>query len=135
MPPYGYAVLFFGPFRYLPKSFGQIDVLHLFRLFEQRRNFIHRKSRYSATDLGNQKSLGRMPLSELDKLVHIGLNRFHASLHGRNGITLSLQACALSPDRTEFPVCQIGGSSRMMALRITAEDEHLVRFEFRDSIR
>ena len=80
-----------------PEPFGQVDILHLSCLFKQRGNLGRTKPCYSATDFRYQKFQLWMLLCKLDKLVHIGLDCFHSTLHGRYGIALPLQSAPPVP--------------------------------------
>ena len=69
---------------------------------------------------------------EPDKLIDIGLDFLHTTLHGRNGIALALQADALANHCTKPAVCIICRSTAMNTAQIAAEHKDLVGRELPD---
>ena len=57
----------------------------------------------------------RVRLGKCDKCINIGRDGFHATLHGRNGIALTLQSFSLSPDGAELIVSKTSGTTGMPA--------------------
>lgn len=105
---------------------GKVYVTDIERTREERGNFYGSEACDTATDLRHKEfQLGMLP-READKLVDIGRNGLHATLHGRNGITLSLQSHALPPHGAETLECKASGTAAVHAREVTPEDEDLV---------
>ena len=66
--------------------------------------FVICESGDAATDAGNEERQFRMLLGECNKLIHIRLYRFYATLHCWNGIALTLQPHALAHDGPKLAV-------------------------------
>ena len=76
-----------------------------------------------------------MSLGELDKFVNVWLDSFDSSLHGRDGVGLTLQSDALPPYCAEFVQCGPGCPATVMSGEVAAEDKHFVGFQLIDSFR
>ena len=113
----------------------QEDVLAVDGLIEHRRNLFFREPGNAASNLRHKEFILRMLLRKLNKLIHVGLDGFHAALHRGNGIAPALQPDALPHHGTEFSPGHIGRPATMAAGQIAAEHEYLVRPKFRNEIR
>ena len=71
----------------------------------------------------------RMIHGKGDELVNIGFDGFDTTLHGWNGIALSLQADTLSPYSSEFHLCDSCRTTAMMPLKVAAKNEHFIRLQ------
>ena len=78
-----------------------MDVRYVDGTRKQRRNLLRREACDAAPYLGDEEGQLRVYVSETDELLHIVQDGVHAALHRRDGITLSLQANALSHDGTK----------------------------------
>ena len=117
------------------KRFGQEDVIGMDRMGEERRYIVGRKAGYAAADRRNEEGVLGMGFGESYKLIHIGTDGLHPTLHGRDGIALALQTNALPPYGTKAIVCDPRGATSMGACQITAEDKYLVRLQLRNPFR
>lgn len=72
---------------------------------------------------GDEEMKFRVRLGKCDKCINIGRDGFHATLHGRNGIALTLQSFSLSPDSAELVVSKTSGTTGMHASQVTVENE------------
>ena len=117
------------------KRFRQADVFQRPGAGEERRDLVVAEAGDAAADAGDIEEQFRMRLGESDEFVHIGLDGLHAALHRRNGIALALQPDSLPHHGAELPPGHIGGPAAVPAGQIAAEDENLVRPEFRNEIR
>ena len=67
-----------------------------------------------------------MMLGVGDEIIHVWTDGFYAALHRRDGVTLALQANALSHDGTEMEAGNAGGSTTMHDSQIAAKHKNLV---------
>ena len=67
-----------------------------------------------------------MSLGIDDESIHVWTDGFHAALHRRDGITLTLQANALAHDGTEMQAGYTGCTATMHASQIAAKHKNLV---------
>ncbi len=115
--------------------FRQNDVLHVDGVLEQRRDLLIRESGDTAADARDQELILGMLFSKRNKLIHVGFDGLHPTLHGGNGVALSLQAHALAPHRTKAVVGHTCGPAAMRAREVTAKHKDLVRLQFCNSFR
>ena len=119
----------------LGERFGQEDVIGMNRMFEEWRYLVGHKARYTAANRRNEKRVLRMRLGKRDKLIHVGFDSLYPTLHGRNGVALSLQANTLSPYGAEALHGDTGCTTCVHARQIATEDKHLVRLQLRNPFR
>ena len=104
----------------------QYDILYIVRLFKQRGYFtVPEAGNATAYACDKEHQLG-MLLSKRYELVDIRTDGFHASLHCRDGIALSLQTYALPHDGTKLAEGNVCSTTAMHSLQIAAKDENLV---------
>ena len=108
------------------------DVLHVVGFPEQRRHLLVREACDAAADACDEECQLGMCLGKQDELVHVGTYRFHASLHRRDAVALSLQPYALPHDGSELAVGDERRTSSVHALQVAPEDEDFVWLELRD---
>ena len=89
----------------------------------------------AAANRGDEEMKFWVRLGKCDKCINIGRDGFHATLHGRNGIALTLQTFSLAPDGTEFVVSKTSGTTGMPACQVAAENENLIVAQFRYHFR
>ncbi len=82
----------------------------------------------AATYWGYQEMLLGMSLGIGDESIHVWTDGFHAALHRRDGITLTLQAYTLAHDGTEMQAGNAGCTTTMHASQIAAKHKNLVFF-------
>ncbi len=88
--------------------------------------FLFAETSDAAANRGDEEMKFRMRLGKCDKCINIGRDGFHATLHGRNGIALTLQSFSLSPDGAELVVSKTSGTTGMHACQVAAENEYLM---------
>ena len=91
-----------GLFQHIPELFGQRDVLNVRCLFKQWGDVIGIESRYAAADGSDEEMEFGMLTGIFHEFVDVGLDGLRASLHGGDGIRLSLHSYALSHYGTEM---------------------------------
>lgn len=64
-----------------------------------------------------------------DEFIYVRLNGIYSTLHGWDGIALTLQTDALTPYSSKFFVCYASSTSCMCSGKITPEYENLIRLE------
>ncbi len=67
-----------------------------------------------------------MMLGKINEMLHVWTDGFHAALHRRDGVTLTLQANALAHDGTEMQSGNAGSATTMHASQIAAKHKNLV---------
>lgn len=117
------------------EALRQADVVEADRFGKKRGDFAVPEPGDAAADAGDIEEAVRMRLGESDEIIHIGLDRLHATLHGRDGVALALKAHTASPDGSELEVCRPGGPAAMHAGQVAAEDKDLIAPQFRDMLR
>ena len=75
-----------------------------------------------------------MLLGKGDELFHIRENGVYASLHGGDGIALSLKSNTLSHDGSEFFNGDTGCSSTVCSCQVAAKDKDFVVFKAPDEL-
>jgi hypothetical protein len=75
-----------------------------------------------------------MSASKVDKLIHVGLDGLYASLHRGNGIALSLQPYALSPNSAKVLSGYASCTTTMIACEVATKHENLILSETTDSL-
>ena len=78
-----------------------MDVTEADGTSEQRGDLGRGEACDAAADAGHQEGHLGMAVGEAEELIHVGLDSIHATLHGGDGIALSLQAHALAHDGTK----------------------------------
>lgn len=106
-----------------------MDILHADGILEQRSNVVGRKSGNTAAYRRNEESLLGMRLGVADELVHVGSDGLHATLHGGDGIALTLRTVAIAEDSTEVKLCHTSGTASMHTSEVAAKDKYLVGLE------
>lgn len=79
----------------------------------------------AAADLGDQEGQIGVSSCEIDETVHVGFDGLGVTVHGGNGVRLTLKANALSPYGSEFVHCQQGGTSSVGSGKVAAKDKDL----------
>lgn len=85
--------------------------------------FLFAETSDAAANRGDEEMKFWVRLGKCDKCINIGRDGFHATLHGRNGIALTLQSFSLSPDGAELIVSKTSGTTGMHACQVAAENE------------
>ena len=96
-------------------------------LLEQGRDFLIGKACDATADAGNEECQVLTALGKLDKLIHIGFDGLHPTLHRGNAIATALQTNTLAHDGNKLPVGDPRRSTSMHTGEVTAEDEDLSR--------
>ena len=117
------------------EAFRQADVVNADRFGEKRGDLAVPEAGDAAADAGDIEEAFRMRLGESDEIIHIGLDRLHAALHGGDGVALALNAHTAPPNGTELAICRPGGPAAMHAGQVAAEDKDLIGAQFRDMLR
>ena len=99
------------------------------RSLKQRSDFIIREACDAAADASDEECQFEVLLGELDELVHIRTDGFHAALHRGDGIALTLQANTLPHDSSELAVGDICSTASVHTSQIAAEYKDLVRLQ------
>ena len=84
------------------KTRRQRDIIQRKRGSEQRRNLRGLKPSNAAANGRHIEMKLRVLRRKAEKILHIGLHRFHATLHRGDSITLPLQAHTLPPHRAKL---------------------------------
>lgn len=104
----------------------QDDVVLVDGSGKQRSNLLIPEAGDATADAGHEELELGMGLGELDELVHIGLDGFHATLHGGDGVTLSLQPNALAPHGAKAVIGGTGGPTAMHSAQVAAEHKDFI---------
>ena len=107
---------------------GQDDILHFYGIREQWCNLVNREPSNAAAYLRYQELHFLMLFGKCDELIHVWLDSFHTTLHGWDGITLTLQSNALTPYCAKAIIGQSCSTASMRSCQITAKDKYLIRF-------
>lgn len=97
--------------------------------------FLFAETSDAAANRGDEEMKFWVRLGKCDKCINIGRDGFHATLHGRNGIALTLQSFSLSTDGAELIVSKTSGTTGMPACQVAAENEYLLVLQFRYHFR
>ena len=119
----------------LHKGLRQADVLHANSLCEERGDFFVPEAGDAAADASDIEEELEVSFGKGDEFVHERFDGFYPTLHGGNGIALALQAHSLPHHGAEPLNGDTGSTAAVHACEVAAENEHLVRLEFRDPVR
>jgi len=92
------------------------------------------ESGYAATDSCDEEREPAVLLGEADESIHVWLDGFHTTLHGRDGVCPAMQTHAFAPYGTKPVVSQSCSTATMCACKVTAKHEYLILLQFRNSI-
>ena len=106
-----------------------MDILHIDGLLKQRSDVVGRESGDATADGRDEKRLFGMRLGIDDELVDVRTDRLYPTLHGRDGIALTLRAVAIAKDSTEIETRRPCGTATVHPGEVTAENENLVGLE------
>lgn len=106
-----------------------MDILHINSLLKQWGDVVGSESGDATAYRGDEERLFGMRLGIADKLIHIGLDGLHATLHGGDGIALPLRTVTVADDSTEVESCHACGTASVHPGEVAAEDENLVGLE------
>ena len=84
------------------------------------------KAGNATTDAGDIEVEFGVLSGKFDELIDVGFDGFHATLHGGDGIALSLQSHSLASNGTESVNGGACRTAHVHAVEVAAEDEHLV---------
>ena len=119
--------------QHLPEALRQVDVRYSHRVLEERGNLLRPESGDAAAYFRDEERQFGMLAGEADEVVHIGFDGVGASVHGRDAVGLSLQACALSPYGSPLLPGQQGGASAVGTFQVAAENEYLTGLQLGDA--
>jgi len=111
----------------------QVDIRYADSLFKERGYFVWRKSGDTTTYFRDKERQFGMFLGATDKVVDVRLNFGWSSVHGRDAVSLSLQACSLSPYSSPLLPGQQGGASAVGTFQVAAENEYLTGLQLGDA--
>ncbi len=111
-----------------------MDILHVDGGGKQWRNLCIGEARDAATDARDQEGQLGMLLGKSDELINVGLDGVHTALHRRDGVALSLQSNALSPDGTKLLDGYPCRSATVQALNVATEHKDFVFAEAMDIV-
>ena len=103
-------------------------------LLKQWGDFFVREAGYATANAGYEECQIGMLLGKLDELVHIRTDGVYAALHRGDGITLTLQANALSHDGTKLAVGDVCRTASVHTSQIAAEHKDLIRLQRCDKL-
>lgn len=98
--------------------FGQDDILQIDCLGKQRGHIAGREASNAAADPGYQEHLLGARLCIGHKLIHIGFNSLHATVHRGNGVALSLHTNTLSLHGTKLHTRHAGSPTTVGPARL-----------------
>lgn len=104
---------------------GQGYIRQIDSLGKQRGNLGITKTCDTTTDARHEETGVGMLLGILEKLIHVGLDGFHSSLHGGDGITPAGGTDTYSPFCTKLVHSRACCAAAMIPLQIAAENEYL----------
>ena len=102
------------------KLFRKDDILHINGIRKERSNILITESGYAATYPCNEECEPAVLLGEADESIHVWLDGFHTTLHGRDGVCLTMQTHAFAPNGTKPIVSQACSTATMCARQIAA---------------
>lgn len=79
------------------KLLRKYDILHINGIRKERGNLLIAKSCYTATYSCNQEREPVVLLCKTDERIYVGLDGFHTTLHGRDGVCLTMQTNTFAP--------------------------------------
>ena len=100
------------------KFFRKDDILHINGIRKERSNLLITESGYAATYSCNEECEPAVLLGEADESIHVWLDGFHTTLHGRDGVCLTMQPHAFAPNGTKPVVSQACSTATMCACQI-----------------
>ena len=121
--------------QYLYELLRQTDVRRVDRLGEERGDVSVPEAGDAAANAGDVEEELQVLLRECDEIVHVGLDGFHAALHGGDGVALAAKTDSAAHLGAELPEGDIGGSTAMHASQVAAKYEDLIGLQLRDKVR
>lgn len=109
----------------IPPCFGQRNTRDAHSFLKQWRNIHIIEPCDTITDARHEETGVGMLLGILEKLIHVGLDGFHSSLHGGDGITPAGGTDTYSPFCTKLVHSRACCATAMIPLQIAAENEYL----------
>lgn len=116
------------------KLLWQNDILAIYGMVEQWCNFIHREFGNATAYFRHQKLVLWMLLGKQDEFIHVWLDSLNTTLHGWDGIALTLKPNAQTPYRSKAIIGKLCCTTAMCSGKVTTKDEYLVRFQLPDKI-
>ena len=102
--------------------------------FEQRADLGLRETSDATADLRDEERQFGMSLCKRNKLINIGGDGLHPTLHRRDAVALPLKAHSLPPNGAKLAISQEGCAATMCASQIAAKYENLIFTEFGDTV-
>ena len=102
------------------------DIFHINGIHKEWSNLLIAKSCYTATYSCDQKREAVVFLGKTDERIYVGLDGFHTTLHGRDGVCLAMQTNAFAPYGTKSFISKPCGTATMCACQITTKNKYLI---------
>ena len=102
------------------KFFRKDDILHINGIRKEWRNLLISESSYAATYSCNEERELAVLFGKTDEIIHVGLDGFHPTLHGRDGVCLTMQTHTFAPYSAKPIVSQACSTATMCARQIAA---------------
>ncbi len=100
-----------------------MNVLHADGILKQRGDVVGRESGDAAAYRSDEERLLGMFLGIADELIDVGPDGLHATLHGRDGITLTLRTVAVAHHCAEVKASHACGTTSVHTGEVAAKDE------------
>ena len=110
------------------------DILHINGIRKEWSNLNIMKSCNTAAYACNEERKSIILFGKANELIHIGLDGFHPTLHGRDGVCLTMQTHAFAPYGTKLVLSQACSTATMCTCQIAAKHKYLVLLQFRNPI-
>lgn len=102
------------------------DIFHINGIHKEWSNLLIAKFCYTATYSSDQKREAVVFLGKTDERIYIGLDGFHTTLHGRDGVCLAMQTNTFAPYGTKPLISKPCGTASMCACQIATKDKYLI---------
>ena len=97
--------------QHLHEILWQYHIINIHSTGKQRSDLTRSEASNAASDACHKEGIFRVVLGESDEFVYVWLDSLYTSLYSGNGIALSLQSYALSPDSTKIFQCDASCST------------------------